>query len=586
MKKILSYAGENKKYLISAIFLLFLSTVCGIIPFFFLNQIIVSLVDETFILSTAVTLIFYIAGALILKAIFFGAGLGLSHIGAFNTLFNIRNTFAEDMARHPMGHILDEGTGKYKKTFVEDISQLESVLAHMIPEGVPYIFASMLTIITIFFVDWRIGICTVIMVPVSMLPMGFMMKVGLEKMPEFYRSRDVLNHTLVEFVTGMEVIKIFNKTEKSYKNLEDAAFYARDFTIDWCKVTWKAMSVLYSLLPCTLLLPLPLSTYLFINGSMSFSNFTLVIMLCLSLSEPLLKLVNFMPSIPQLNFAIEKIEKVFVYPDVECGSFDGELPNYDVIYQNIKFSYDIQEGDMTTSKDVINDISFTISQNSICALVGSSGSGKSTLAKLLLHFWDVKDGSILIGGKNIKEFTFEHLMNSISYVSQENTLFEGTIYDNIALACNGISLDDVKIACEKARCHDFISNLPNGYDTNVGTLGGKLSGGERQRITIARAMIKNAPIVVLDEATAFADAENEALIQEALSVLLEGKTVIIIAHKLHTITEVDNIVVLDKGKIHKQGTHEELLESSKIYQLLWQQNQKSIEWDLGGNSDV
>ncbi len=576
MKKILSYAGKDKKYLISAVVLIFLATICGIVPFFFLNQIIITLIDGTFVFSSALTLLFYIAVALLLKAIFFGAGLCFSHLGAFNTLFNMRNTFARDMAQQPMGHILEEGTGKYKKTFVEDISILESCLAHAVPEGIPYIFGTLLTIVAIFMVDWRIGIVVLVMIPVSMLPRGFMMKVGLEKMPEFYRSRDELNHSLIEFVTGMEVIKIFNKTDKSYQNLEKTVNYSRDFTLDWCAVTWKAMSVLYALLPCTLLVPLPLATYFFLQETISLADFTLIIMLCLSLSEPLLKLVNFMPTIPQLNYAIEKVESVFKYPDVESGDFSGQLPNSDVEFKNITFSYG--------EKEVIHDVSFSIPQNSICALVGASGSGKSTLAKLLLHFWEVSGGEITVGGKNIKEFTFEHLMDSISYVSQENTLFEGTIFENIAIAKEGLSREDVVEACKKAQCHDFISSFPQGYDTNVGTLGGKLSGGERQRITIARAMIKNAPVVVLDEATAFADAENEFLIQEALSVLLQEKTVIMIAHKLHTITEVDQIIVLDQGRIHHQGTHEELLQNSSIYQGLWAENQKSVQWNLGGVS--
>ena len=574
MKKILEYAGENKKWLFSAVGMLLLSTIFGIIPFYFLNSIIISLLDGEFILSEAVMLVIYIGIALILKAVFFGAGLGLSHIGAFNTLFNIRTTFAKNMARHPMGHIMEEGTGKYKKTFVEDISSLESALAHMIPEGVPYICGVLLTIIAIFVADWRLGLSVLIMIPISMSPMAYMMKVGLEKMPKFYESRDVLNHNLVEYVSAMEVVKVFNKTSKSYGKLYDSVISSRDFTLDWCSVTWKAMSVLYSLLPCTLLLPLPLGIYLFMKDSISLATLTLVIMLSLSIGEPLVKLVNFMPSIPMLGYTLKKAEEVFVHDDVESGDFNEMSANCDVKFENVKFAY--------KEKEVIKGINLTIPQNSICALVGPSGGGKSTLAKLLVHFWDVKEGNIQIGGRDIREFTFENLMNHISYVSQENTLFEGTIFDNVAIAKDGITKDEIIEACQKANCHDFIMSLEHGYETNVGVLGGKLSGGERQRITIARAIIKNAPIVVLDEATAFADAENEFLIQEALSKLLAGKTVIIIAHKLHTITDANQIVVLKDGEVEMCGKHEELLETSNTYKTLWTQNQRSISWDLGG----
>ena len=577
MKKILAYAGGNKKWLLGAIVLLLLSTVFGIIPFYLLNNIIISLLENNFVLSKAITLIIYIAVSLALKAIFFGGGLGLSHIGAFNTLFNIRNTFSKNMAKHPMGHIMTEGTGKYKKSFVEDISSLESALAHMIPEGVPYICGVILTIVAIFIADWRLGLAILIMIPISMTPMAYMMKVGLEKMPKFYESRDVLNHTLVEYVSAMEVIKIFNKTSKSYNRLYEAVTESRDFTLEWCDVTWKAMSVLYSLLPCTLLLPLPIGIYFFMSESISLGTLTLVIMLALSLGEPLLKLVNFMPSIPMLGYAIKKVEEVFIHDDVKSGDYDKISESFEIEFKDVKFAYD--------EKDVINGITLQIPQNSICAVVGTSGSGKSTLAKLLMHFWDIKEGEIKIGGRNINDFTFENLMNHISYVSQENTLFEGTVFENIAIAKDNITKEDVINACKKANCHNFIESLEHGYETNVGVLGGKLSGGERQRITIARAIIKNSPIVVLDEATAFADAENEFLIQEALSKLLVGKTVIIIAHKLHTITEANQIAVLNQGKIEYCGIHDELLAKSPTYKKLWEQNEKSINWELGGKAN-
>lgn len=578
MKKIISYAGKDKKFLIGAVISLFLYTLVGIVPFFLINEIIIDFLEDTVVWQTILALTIGIGVTLVLKSVLYGVGLGLSHIGAFNTLYNMRVKFAKSMAHQPMGHIMDEGTGKYKKTFVEDISLLESCLAHMIPEGLPYLFGSIVGIIVVFIADWRLGLATLIMVPISMLPMAYMMKVGLEKMPQYFESRDILNHSLIEYVSGMEVIKIFNKTNKSYSQLETAVNNSTNFTLDWCKVTWKSSAVLFSLLPCTLLVPLPLGIYLFVNGNISLSALTLVAMICLSLSQPLLKLVNFMPSVPQLNYAIEKIEKVFLHEDVKNGNFNEKGENNSVSFKNVSFAYG--------EKDVIKNLSLDIKENSMCALVGASGSGKSTLAKLLMHFWDVKEGSINIGGKDIRKFSFENLMNHLSYVSQENTLFDGSVFDNIAVAKDGITKDEVINACKKANCHDFIMSLSNGYETNVGTLGGKLSGGERQRITIARAILKNAPIVILDEATAFADAENEFLIQEALSSLLINKTVIIIAHKLHTITDVDKIVVLKDGQIESTGTHQELLKSSEIYQRLWEQNQKSVNWNFGGEENV
>ena len=575
MKKIIEYSKGNHRYMVGAVMFLFLSTVCGIIPFYLINNIVVSLLDNTFIINDALMLVVYACICLVLKAICFGLGLGLSHIGAFNTLYNIRNKFTKDMAKHPMGHIIQKGTGQYKKALVEDVSSLEGALAHMIPEGIPYIFVVILTIIAVFIADYRIGIALIIMIPISMSPMAYMMKVGLEKMPKFYESRSILNNNLIEFVSGMEVIKIFNKTDRTYGKLYDSIMNALNFTLEWCKVTWKSMSVLYSALPCTLLIPLPLAIYLFTNGEIELSTLTLTSMLALSIGEPLIKLINFMPSIPLLGFSLTQVDNVFNHKDVVSGDYNKPIDKCDIQYNNVKFGYNENE--------VIKGISLNIPSNSICAFVGPSGGGKSTLVKLLLHFWDVNEGSIKIGGKDIREFTFDNLMNHMTYVSQENTLFEGTILDNILVANKNLTKDEVIEVCKQANCHDFISKLENGYETNVGILGSKLSGGERQRITIARAIIKNSPIVVLDEATAFADAENEFLIQEALSKLLINKTVIIIAHKLHTITKANQIVVLNKGQIEQIGTHDELLQKSDTYKTLWEQNQQSVEWNLGGN---
>ena len=574
MKKIFEYSQGNVKFMVLAVICLLFSTIFCIIPYYLINNIVVNLMERTFVLNDALKIVVYACIFLVLKSTLFGAGLSFSHIGAFNTLYRIRNKFASDMARHPMGHILQKGTGQYKKGFVEDVSSLESALAHMIPEGVPYIFVVLLTIIAVFFADYRIGIALVIMIPISMSPMAYMMKVGLEKMPMYYESRSILNNNLIEFISGMEVIKIFNKTDKTYGKLHNSIINALEFTIEWCKVTWKAMSVLYSALPCTLLLPLPTALFLFSKGEIDLATVTLTSMLALSIGEPLIKLINFMPSIPLLGFSLGKVDEVFNHEDVQCGTFNEKISACDIKFENVRFGYN--------EKEVIKGISFDIPSNSICALVGPSGGGKSTLVKLLLHFWDINEGSIKIGGKDLKDFTFSNLMDHITYVSQENTLFEGTILDNILIANENLTREDAIEACKKANCHDFISKLPHGYDTNVGALGSKLSGGERQRITIARAMIKNAPIVVLDEATAFADAENEFLIQDALSKLLVGKTIIIVAHKLHTITKANKIIVIDDGQIESSGTHESLLNDSEIYNRLWNQNQQSVEWDLGG----
>ena len=585
MKKLLYYAEENKKYLLFSAIFLCISTLIGVLPFFLINDIVIGLLTGNVVWKTDVILIGLIALALIFKAIFYGAGLKLSHIGAYNILYNLRKHFSNMLVKQPMGHIMNSGTGKYKKTLVEDITDLENSLAHIIPEGVPYAVGVVATLVAIFVTDWRIGIATFIMIPISLSPMMLMMKSSMEKMPKFYESRDNLNHDLVEYISGIEIIKVFNKITKSYAKLSDSIYKTRDFTLEWYRSSWKSTAVINALLPCTLLIPLPLAIYFFVNDTMPLSNFTLVIMLGLGLGEPLMKLANYIPAIPMLNYNFEKVEKVFIFENVKSGEYEGTPDKFDVEFSNVSFAYEKKDEEDEAIK-VLNNINLKIPQNTICALVGPSGGGKSTIAKLLMHFWDVNEGSIKIGNKDITEYSFENLMRHISYVSQSNTLLEGTVFENIAVARDGITKEEVVQVCKKANCHEFIMRLDEGYDTNVGTLGNKLSGGERQRISIARAMVKNADIVVLDEATAFADAENEFMIQQALSNLLEGKTILIIAHKLHTIKDVDKIVVINDGKVECEGRHEELLDKSSLYKMLWQQNQRSVDWDLGGEKNV
>ncbi len=578
MKKILAYAGENKRYIYGAGLVLLLSTICGIVPFFLLNKIIVALLAEQFVWGEAVSMILGIGLCLLLKDLFYGAGLGLSHLGAYKTLYNIRIAFSKKMAAHSMGHIMSEGTGKYKKAFVEDLSNLEILFAHMLPEGIPYICGTIFTLVLVFITDWRIGCALLITIPMGMAPMGLMMKENMPRIKQYYKEKEVLNNTLIEYVSGMEAIKVFNKTDKSFGQLHDSVIRTRDINVEFSDSSAKYMGIMYSLLPCTLLLSLPLGVYLFTQGKMEVASLTLVIMFALSLSGNFLKIINFMPTATQLGIMLDKVEKVFMQEDVASGDFDEQIEDCSVTFCDVSFAYE--------EKEVLKHINLQIPSNSICAIVGESGSGKSTIAKLLMHFWDIDKGNIQIGGKALSEFTFENLMNHLSYVSQENTLFDGTVYENIAVAKEGIRKEEVVEACKKANCHDFIERLEQGYDTNVGLLGNKLSGGERQRITIARAMIKNAPIVVLDEATAFADAENESLIQDALSKLLVGKTVLIIAHKLYTIVNANQIVVLKDGEIEMCATHEVLLQQSPTYEKLWKISQESVDWDLGGELHV
>ena len=574
MKKVFSYAGVLKKYTFSALLFLLLSVVFGFVPYIAISDLIIALMGETAVQLPYILIIFCIVFAsLALKAVMMGIGLTHSHTAAFGILYNIRKAKAKDMMQHPLGDILHQGVGKYKKGFVEDIDLLENMIAHMIPEGIPNFFIVVIAYVYIFILDYRLGLLSLAMILAGVIPMYFMMIYGMKAMPKYYSALDNMNETIIEYVGGMEVIKVFGKTSGSFEKLKKSVLHARDLTYAWYKSTWRDMSIVNAILPCTILFALPVGVSFYQSGSIRLENLILIMLLNLSLSAPLVKLLSFMPIFPQVGYAIQKIEDTFNMEPLQTGTLETTPENFDIAFEDVGFAYD--------QVDVLNQLSLSFKQGELSALVGESGSGKSTIAKLIVHFWDVKSGKITIGGIDIREFTSKQLMSMISYVSQDAILFNDSIMQNLLIAKEGATKEEVVEACKRSCCHDFIMSLEQGYDTQVGTLGNKLSGGERQRITIARAILKDAPIVILDEATAHTDSENEELIQSALSNLLKGKTVIVIVHRLNTIVQADNIVVLKNGALEANGKHEAILQTSPTYQKLWEQSVKTMEWSIG-----
>ena len=574
MKKVFSYAGVLKKYTFSALLFLLLSVVFGFVPYIAISDLIIALMGETAVQLPYILIIFCIVFAsLALKAVMMGIGLTHSHTAAFGILYNIRKAKAKDMMQHPLGDILHQGVGKYKKGFVEDIDLLENMIAHMIPEGIPNFFIVVIAYVYIFILDYRLGLLSLAMILAGVIPMYFMMIYGMKAMPKYYSALDNMNETIIEYVGGMEVIKVFGKTSGSFEKLKKSVLHARGLTYAWYKSTWRDMSIVNAILPCTILFALPVGVSFYQSGSIRLENLILIMLLNLSLSAPLVKLLSFMPIFPQVGYAIQKIEDTFNMEPLQTGTLETTPENFDIAFEDVGFAYD--------QVDVLNQLSLSFKQGELSALVGESGSGKSTIAKLIVHFWDVKSGKITIGGIDIREFTSKQLMSMISYVSQDAILFNDSIMQNLLIAKEGATKEEVVEACKRSCCHDFIMSLEQGYDTQVGTLGNKLSGGERQRITIARAILKDAPIVILDEATAHTDSENEELIQSALSNLLKGKTVIVIVHRLNTIVQADNIVVLKNGALEANGKHEAILQTSPTYQKLWEQSVKTMEWSIG-----
>lgn len=572
MSSILKYAGKYRRHIFTALALISISVPIGVVPYFLISSLIGGYINETAVMADVVRTSVLILLCFTVKYILYGEGLNLSHEGAFGTLYNMRVKLADNLMHQPLGEVADGGTGKYKKSFVEEIGRIELMLAHMLPEGIPNLVMPFIVLAVIFVTDWRMGLLSLASLPFGIIGMGLMMKSGVKKMPLYYEAGARLNNAVVEYVSGMEVIKIFGQTTSSFKKYSDTVENYKVFTLDWFKESWRSMSLVYAGMPCTVLLTLPVGAIMYYNGNLDLNTWIFVLMLDLSMSGPLTRVINFFPMFPQVDYTVKQLEALYSTEDVHSGNV-SELPeSYGVEFKNVTFAY--------KDKDVLKNVSFKAEQGKKTALVGESGSGKSTAARLAVHYWDVSDGSITIGGRDIREYTFDTLMSMTAYVAQDNFLFKGTIADNLRMGKKDATMAEMIEAAKAAACHDFISKLPHGYDTEVGVLGGKLSGGERQRITIARAILKNAPIIILDEATAYTDAENEELITNALNELTKGRTVIMIAHRLGTIADADNIVVLDSGRVSANGTHDELMESSSIYRRLWQMSLEAGSWNI------
>ncbi len=432
-----------------------------------------------------------------------------------------------------------------------------------------------------FVVDWRLALLTLAVIPIGIFAMSMMMKSGMAKMGAFYESAKKMNNTIIEYVNGMEAIKVFNKDGDSFRRFGEAVKSYRDFTLDWYRVCWPWMAVYNSTIPCLALFTLPIGGILVLNGTIALSQLILVLCMSFAVGPAILRALSFGGKIPQLNYKIAELEKMLNGDPVKAGNSNFKGKNYDVEFKNVRFSY--KKGEDTPSlptTEVLHDINLTFKQGTTTALIGESGSGKSTLAKLLVHFYDLDSGSISIGGQDITDMSIEALNNQVSYVAQEQFLFNTTLYENILIGRPNATREEVLDAAHRAQCDEFLERFPKGIDTMAGDSGKQLSGGERQRISLARAILKNAPIIVLDEATAFIDPENEEKMNAAISEIVRDKTVLVIAHRLSSIKKADKICVLKDGNVIAEGKHSTLNKESEEYKKLWKASKAAAEWKI------
>lgn len=572
-KTVSPYIGKYKKYTVLAALLMSLGIVANVVPYFFLYQIISPLTRGEHVGLTDVMLrVIGVAACEIAFALLYVKGLEFSHISAYNTLKNLRISLQGKLEKQPLGNIQNLGTGRIKKIFTDDIDQIEILLAHAIPEGIANILIPVLIIVLMFVMDWRMGLLSLVPIVLGLLAMGMMMKFGFEKMNAYYESAAKMNNTIIEYVNGMEVVKVFNKDGDSYKKFGEVVRNYRDFTIAWYKVCWPWMAVYASILPCLALLILPVGSHMVLSGSLALDKLILVLCMSFAVGPSFLKALNFAGKFPQLDYKITELEKLMDHPPLKEGQngFTGE--GKDVSFENVRFGYEDEE--------VLHGVNLEMKQGTTTALVGESGSGKSTLAKLLIHYYDLDGGTIRIGGQDITDMSLEALNELVAYVSQEQFLFNTTLYENILIGNPDATREQVLEAAHRAQCDEFLERLPQGIETKAGDGGKQLSGGERQRISLARAILKDAPIIVLDEATAFMDPENEEKLNAAIDEIIKDKTVLVIAHRLSTVKNADKICVMKDGNCIASDRHEELLVTCAEYKKFWDASVSASAWKI------
>ena len=572
-KKIKPYMGGYLRYTRRSAVSITAAVILSVVPYFLLYQLIAPLLNGESLTSGYVALrVAITAVCLVGNAVLYVHGLGLSHYSAYNTLRNLRTALQGRLEQQPLGAIRALGNGRIKKVFTDDIETIELLLAHAIPEGIANLIIPAVVMVAMFFADWKLALLSLASLPFGMFAMGMMFKIGMSRMEAYYAAAAKMNNTIIEYINGMEVVKVFNRDGESYARYENDIHYYRDMTLDWYRICWPWMALYSSILPCVALFTLPIGGWFVLKGWSTLADFVLVLCMTLAVGPPLLKAIGFAGKFPQLNYKVEELERLLDNPPLKQSDRGFEGKNHDICFEDVHFSY--------KNTEVIHGIDLTIREGEMAALVGESGSGKSTLARLLVHFYDLDSGKITLGGQDITDMRIEALNDQIAFVSQEQFLFNTSLYENIRLGKPDASREEVLNAASLAQCDEFLERFPQGIDSKAGDGGKMLSGGERQRISLARALLKDAPIIVLDEATAFIDPENEEKMNAAISEVIRGKTVLIIAHRLHTVTGADQIIVLDNGNIDARGTHEELLKSSQVYQRLWAAAQQSIEWEV------
>ena len=581
VKILFSFAAPCKGKMALSVFCAILSVAGGFIPFWAVYEILLAFINQNVTLNGILIWCLVGAAGYLLRVACHGISTILAHISAYTILEGIRLKIADRLMKAPLGEVMGRRIGYLKNIIMDKVEDLEPPLAHMIPELTSNLLLPVAIFIWMLVIDWRMGLAVLIAPVLAMIPMFFLMRNYNSQYAAYMEANNHVNSIIIEYVEGIEVVKAFNQSTSSYEKFVNAVQSFKEFTLAWFKSTWKSMNLMMAIMPTTLLGVLPVGLLLVQNGSISPAELAMGIILSLSIVGPLMKATTFINEAKSMEYAVEAANELLNLPVLPDSGKIVSIPHNDIALKHVTFSYDGSE-----QNEVLHDVNLELPEGSFTALVGPSGGGKSTIARLIARFWDVTGGNITIGGKNIKELSIRRLSELVSFVTQDNFLFNCSLKENIRLGNPNATDEEVYAAAKAACCDEFIVRLDKGYDTPAGDAGKRLSGGEKQRIAIARAILKNAPIVILDEATAFTDPQNEDKIQKSIMALSKGKTLLVIAHRLSTIQNADQIVVLKKGRIVDCGKQKELLKRCPLYADMWKAHIGAKNWSVSEKKEV
>jgi len=562
--RIFEFASECKGKIGVSVILGIIGVVCGMFPYYSVIKIVSALYDKVANTELIMKYILFAFVGEVLKCFLSTKSMMLAHESAYTILETIRKRLSEKMMRVPLGAVSDTPSGKIKSMIVDTVEKLEKPLAHMLPEITANLVTPLLIIIYIFCLDWRMALAALISFVVGMVAMMGQMKDYETHSSTYMNACADMDSTLVEYVNGIQVIKAFHQSARSFEKFGNVVNHYHDSTLSWWKSTQFFAALGGTIIPSTLIGTLPIGAYLYMTGSLPFGQFVGCIVLALGIAGPIMHATSYVDQFAVVDASVKQIAEFLEQEELVRTEDRVALAGKGFEMCGVSFKYG--------EKEVLHKIDFKPAETGMTAIVGPSGGGKSTIAKLLAGFYDPTEGEIFYKGKNLKKIPFSQLMEEISFVSQDNYLFDMSIMENIRVGRKEASDDEVIQVAKEAGCHEFIMKLENGYNTKVGDVGKLLSGGERQRITIARAMMKRARVIILDEATAYVDPENEQVIQQAIGKLVKNKMLIVIAHRLSTIVNAEKIVVVKDGNIEAEGTQKELLENCPLYRNMWEQH--------------